>query len=167
MLACPATPCQPLPPIAIDAAGSMARNGRMTADSDDPFPIDPAALARAETALADLTERYLGWAEADLVRLDSVLARLAAGAGDRAGAMRELFRIAHDMKGQGGTFDYPLVSELAGRLCRLAEVLADPDPGQMAALAGLAAALGRVIRERLSGDGGAVGRALLDATYRP
>ena len=64
------------------------------------------------------------------------------------------------MKGQGETFDYPLVSQLGNALCRLLETAPPPGSAGMEQVTALAAALGRVIRERLAGDGGEEGRRL-------
>ena len=132
---------------------------------DEPPGTDlyPAALARAEAALANLSDRYLGWAEADLIRLENCLAEVLSHPEGRADHLARLFGIAHDMKGQGTTFDYPLVSELGNRLCRLLETVPQPTADDLGRIAALAAAMGRVIRERLAGDGGAAGRSLLES----
>ncbi len=127
----------------------------------EPPDIDPAALARAEAAVAGLSERYLSWAAADLVRLEDCLAPMLSRPEEWSERLGPLFAIVHDMKGQGATFDYPLVSELGRRLCRLLESSPDPTAKDRERVAGLAAAMGRVIRERLAGDGGEEGRRLL------
>src|SRR5690348_13378873 len=44
----------------------------------------------------------------------------AAKAEKRANCnLSEMFRISHDIKGQAGTFDRPVLTEIAGLLCRL------------------------------------------------
>jgi len=127
----------------------------------DPPDIDPTALARAEAALADLSHRYLVWATADLARLDDCLAHMLSHPGDWSEGLGRLFAIVHDMKGQGATFGYPLISDLGGRLCRLLEVRPDPTAENKRRISAMAAAMGRVIRDRLAGDGGEDGRRLL------
>ncbi|CAA7626299.1 Hpt domain-containing protein [Magnetospirillum sp. SS-4] len=128
----------------------------------DHIPVlDPAALARAEAALADLSGRYLEWAEADLVRMEACLREIMDRPEDRPELLGRLFAVAHDMKGQGATFDYPLVSHLGNRLCRLVEGSPSPSPESLDRIARLVAALGKVVRGRLSGDGGDEGRRLL------
>lgn len=139
----------------------MPPPGTDTDNSDDFLDIDPAALARAEAALAALSCRYLAWAEADLLRLEACLTEILAAPDGRAAGLKLLFGIAHDMKGQGATFDYPLVSVLGNRLCRLVESDFAPGPEHLASIAVLVAGIGRVIRERISGDGGEIGRVLL------
>ena len=128
----------------------------------DHIPVlDPAALARAEAALANLSDRYLEWAEADLIRLEANLQDIFDRPKDRPELLERLFGIAHDMKGQGGTFGYPLVSHLGNRLCRLVEATSTPSPEELERISRLVGAMGTVVRNRLAGDGGDEGRRLL------
>ncbi|EPY01710.1 Hpt domain-containing protein [Magnetospirillum fulvum] len=125
--------------------------------------LDPDALKRAEAALAAIQHRYIEWAEADYARLDAAWAACATTPDPEGAALRRLFQIAHDMKGQAATFDYQLVSDLGNRLCREIEAARADGVGsdRHVRLAALVAAIGRVIRERISGTGGAAGDALL------
>jgi hypothetical protein len=123
------------------------------ASPTDPAPdssIDPAALDRAEAALDRLTARYLEWAERDLASLEDFVGQLRGDPDGVARGVAAVFSIAHDMKGQGATFGYPLVSELTSRICRMTESNQPPD---LERLDRLMAALGRVIRQRLAGEG--------------
>ncbi|MDO8605396.1 MAG: Hpt domain-containing protein [Phaeospirillum sp.] len=134
----------------------------MSSKNDVPdIGIDPVGLARAEAALAGLSQRYLSWADADLARLEDCLTQLLARPEDRTELLGRAFGIAHDMKGQGATFDYPLISEFGNRLCRVLEACPRPGAEDLEQVAVLVAAMGRVLRERLSGDGGDEGRRLL------
>ena len=117
-------------------------------DDADAF-LDPQALARAEAALARLGQDYPHWVEADLARARACL-------GPPADPDR-LYRLAHDIKGQAGTFDYPLVSTIAARLCAALQA-ATPEPERV--LRHLDA-MAEVIARRLRGDGGEAGRQLL------
>src|SRR5687768_9053957 len=78
--------------------------------------LSAAAVARAEAALKGLAAEYERRAAQDVARLKAVLAELKAGAAAQS-AWESLHRVSHDMKGQGGTFDYGLVSEIADRFC--------------------------------------------------
>lgn len=118
----------------------------------DSQGLDPDALDRAEAALSRLSERFVQWAEADGLRLAEALAALN---------FTQTFTIAHDMKGQGTTFGYPLVTDLANRLCRLIEDNPSPDAAVLAGMARLVEALRHVIAERMTGDGGEAGKRLL------
>lgn len=127
------------------------------------FDLDPEALARAEAALSALSAEYLRWVRADLAALSANLAALRrAGLEDRATAFERLHALAHNIKGQGGTFGYPLLTHLGQALC--ATLKAAPSMAEEAVLArleALAAAMMEIVADRLSGDGGARGRDLL------
>lgn len=91
---------------------------------DDLPDLDPAALARAEAALAALADSYRAWSAADCARLLE-----AHQTGDRS----RVFTIAHDIKGQAATFGFPEITRRAAELCRALEAGAET--------AGLVAAL--------------------------
>lgn len=133
----------------------------MAGNGDGP-EISAEAMARAEAALAGLTQRYITWAEADLARLRASLEEFRAAGPDAADALSTIFTISHDMKGQAATFGYPLVTELGNRLCRLIEATPSPDSHGIGRITGLVDAIGQVITARLDGDGGTLGRTLLD-----
>jgi HPt (histidine-containing phosphotransfer) domain-containing protein len=112
------------------------------------------AVADAERDLGHMVEAYLAWAVADLERLD-------AACRARAPAREELYRLAHDMKGQGGTVGYPLISAIGASLCRFLEGRPTLDRAALAVARRHVDALRTVIASRLSGDGGARGAELI------
>lgn len=132
----------------------------MAGNGDLP-ELPPEILARAEAALAGLSGRYMDWAAADAARLRTCLGEIQTPGADFGLLLPRLFTISHDMKGQAATFGYPLVSELGNRLCRLIEEGTAPDSEAVARMVRLAEGMERVIAERLDGDGGETGRALL------
>ena len=131
--------------------------------NDDVPNLDPAALARAEAALAALADTYLAWADADAARLAAGLEQALCDPAGLHAHLPRLFRIAHDIKGQAATFGYPLVGDLAHRLCHVLQACTadDPDPVDADRIAALVGAVVRAISLRLAGDGGEAGRKLL------
>jgi hypothetical protein len=97
-----------------------------------PLPaFDEAALKRAEAALAALSTEFQGWMEEEVARL--LAARDAAkAAGWDDDSLDRLFGCAHDAKGLGATYEYPLVTRLAGSLCRLIETPAGKEAARSA-----------------------------------
>ncbi|MCG8443953.1 MAG: Hpt domain-containing protein [Caulobacterales bacterium] len=91
------------------------------ASSKQKLPsLDEEAIARAEAALQNLSSEFSGWIQDELENLQTAFA--AAKAADFSGAAgEELYRRAHDLKGLGTTYEYPLVSQLAASMCRLLE----------------------------------------------
>lgn len=84
--------------------------------------FDMSAIERAEQAMDRLSVRFEGWILEEVDRLQKARDDVDAHgySGEYAG---ELFRAAHDLKGQGMTFGYPLVTYVAGSLCKLLETL--------------------------------------------
>ena len=79
--------------------------------------IDMAAIKRAEAAMETLKVEFNDWLAVDVARLGECRDRFAA---DPCAATREdLFRAAHDLKGQADTFEYPMIARMAGSLTKL------------------------------------------------
>lgn len=93
------------------------------------------AIARAEAAIAGLAGRYRESAAADLARLKTAAADLAADPAGRATHLERVFAVAHDMKGQGATFGYSGVTTIGDQLCRFIqthrETLDDADVAEV------------------------------------
>jgi HPt (histidine-containing phosphotransfer) domain-containing protein len=84
------------------------------ADGDE----DP--VARAEAALAELSGEFAVWMDAECERLEA--ARQDVKRDGFSKVMHDaLFRAAHDIKGEAGTFGFPAVVGAADSLCRLLE----------------------------------------------
>ena len=88
---------------------------------DDP-------VSRAEQALADLSSEFSQWMEIECRRLDAARNQ-AKHSGLTDKNREELFRAAHDIKGQAATFGFPLIAPVAESLCRLIEHT--PEPGRI------------------------------------
>ncbi len=82
--------------------------------------IDPAAIAKAEAALANLSGNFAQWLNDEITKLDGARATIQAE-GPTLENMESLYLRAHDLKGLGTTYGFPLVSRIAGLLCRLIE----------------------------------------------
>ena len=82
--------------------------------------IDPAALAKAEAALKGLSDNFGQWMEDELTKLASARERIRSE-GYNAETAESLYFRAHDLKGLGATYGFPLVTRIAGSLCRLTD----------------------------------------------
>ncbi len=87
----------------------MSRNG-------DDGDLE-AVLARAQAAISDLAKNYSTWAMADLDRCRDLLGMARDDAQLRTGKLAELYGIAHNIKGQGTSFGYPLMTRIGQSLC--------------------------------------------------
>ena len=126
--------------------------------------VDPAAIARAEQAIADLAENYLVWAQTDLTKIQNAYARLATERGEtRDENLKKIFSVAHDMKGQGGSFGFDLVTSVGNHLCRLLERFdGTVDPAtENEAIRIHMDAITLIINNDMKGHGGPQGEAML------
>ena len=81
--------------------------------------FDALAIKRAEEAIDELKVEFAGWIIEDVNRLiETRDAYESQMTNDRLG---NLYRAAHDLKGQATTFDFPLVARVASSLCKLTD----------------------------------------------
>lgn len=114
--------------------------------------VDAKTLARAEQVIQDLGQDYLNWVEKDLGRLIAAFEALQTSSDPKA-ALQDLFQVAHDIKGQGGSFGYELMTRLGNHLCRLVDSIDTVGPQEQAAIQLHIDAMRNVIHERRKGTG--------------
>ena len=83
-------------------------------------PHDADPIARAEQALAQISGEFSTWMTDECERLDAARRKIRENGLSKANC-KELFLSAHDVKGDSGTFGFPLVVPAADSLCRLIE----------------------------------------------
>jgi chemotaxis protein histidine kinase CheA len=113
-------------------------------DLDDP-------IARAEKARAGLSGEFKNWMIVETDRLSAAHAAiLEHGFTDATRA--ELFRAAHDIKGDAATFGYPSAGTAAESLCRIIEHAPDLDEVPSNLIAHHINAIQAIVRERTKLD---------------
>jgi chemotaxis protein histidine kinase CheA len=85
---------------------------------DEKDPDDP--VARAEKALAGLSGEFKDWMATECDRLAAAHAAILKD-GFTTDTSQELFRAAHDIKGDAATFGFPTAGAAAESLCRIIE----------------------------------------------
>lgn len=82
--------------------------------------FSPDAVKRADAALKAMSGSFQQWLEDEINTLQQ--ARLAGEAcGWTEQSVEAVFSAAHDLKGLGATYEYPLATKIAASLCRLIE----------------------------------------------
>ena len=92
---------------------NMRRAVTAAVAGDDP-------VARAEAALAQLSSEFGTWMHAECERLEAARQQVTAQ-GFSEKTHDELFRAAHDIRGEAATFGFPVLAGVAESLCRLLE----------------------------------------------
>ena len=124
--------------------------------------IDASAIAKAEEALKAMSSQFGQWLQDEIVKLDKAQSDIRAQ-GYNAQTAEALYFRAHDLKGLGATYQYPLVTRLAGSLCRMMD---DPVKRMAAPVALIDAhidAIKAVVRDQIQTDEHPVGRALAES----
>ena len=126
------------------------------------FGINADAIARAEEALKAMSAQFGQWLNDEIVKLDKAQADVREQ-GLNAETAEALYFRAHDLKGLGTTYEYPLVTRIAGSLCRL---LYDAGARQNAPLIIIDAhidAIRAVVRDQVKTDENPTGRILAES----
>jgi HPt (histidine-containing phosphotransfer) domain-containing protein len=113
-------------------------------DLDDP-------VARAEKALAGLSGEFKNWMGIEADRLSAAHATILRN-GFTKFAREELFRAAHDIKGDAATFGYPSAGAAAESLCRIIEHAPDLERVPSDLIAHHINAIQAIVRERTKLD---------------
>jgi hypothetical protein len=123
--------------------------------------IDAGAIAKAEEALKAMSAQFGQWLQDEIVKLDKAQADIRSQGYNEQTAEALYFR-AHDLKGLGTTYQYPLVTRLAGSLCKMMD---EPGKRMAAPLVLIDAhvdAIKAVVRDQIQTDDHPTGRALAE-----
>jgi HPt (histidine-containing phosphotransfer) domain-containing protein len=119
---------------------------RRVADEELDDPV-----ARAEKALADLSGEFKTWMAIESDRLAAAHAAILND-GFTGAARDELFRAAHDIKGDAATFGFPSAAAAAESLCRIIEHAPDLAKVPSELIAHHINAIEAIVRERTKLD---------------
>ena len=121
-------------------------------DLDDP-------VARAEKALAGLSGEFKNWMTIEADRLSTAHAAVLRD-GFTVANREELFRAAHDIKGDAATFGFPSAGVAAESLCRIIEHAPDLDQVPAELITHHINAIQAIVRERTKLDTATMASAL-------
>lgn len=123
--------------------------------------INADAIAKAEEALKAMSAQFGQWLQDEITKLDAAQAAVRTEGFNPQTAEGVYFR-AHDLKGLGTTYQYPMVTRLAGSLCKL---LDDPAKRMAAPIVLIDAhidAIRAVVRDQIQTDDHPTGRVLAE-----
>ncbi len=129
----------------------------------DPVPtLPPEVLAAADQEIQSRAGDYATWITAEVEEMGRRAERLATEPAGAPALLAQINRSAHEMRGQGGIFGYPLITHIAKSLyeATLGDAAALTANGQRLVKAHVDA-IKAVMNGRVSGDGGATGKQLL------
>ena len=117
-------------------------------------------LQEANAGIENMRDDYLDWAKNDIVRLESAYDILKANPDDLQ-KIKNVHWIAHDMKGQGGTFGYTLMTTVLDYLCTFLEARSTMSKQDLKVTQLHINAAKTIISERLIDSGGETGDQII------
>lgn len=124
-------------------------------------PADQAAIERAEMALGQIKHQFQDWLAEEVTKLEALLESVSQdGMEGAAGEM--LFTSAHDLRGLGTTYEFPIISRLAGSLAKLIETEERRATAPMALVRAHAGSIRAALIQNIRDDKDPVGRQLAE-----
>lgn len=124
--------------------------------------IDANAIAKAEEALKAMSSQFGQWLQDEIVKLDKAQADIRTE-GYNAQTAEALYFRAHDLKGLGATYQYPLVTRLAASLCKMMDDPAKRMKAPRVLIDAHVDAIKAVVRDQIQTDDHPTGRALAES----
>lgn len=134
------TPSQPLP-----------------TDDDDDLPD---AVREAEAAVAALAANFTEWMRVDLDSAHAALAEAKQNLPENAGPVLQIHEICHNIKGQGGSFGYDLITQVGASLCSYIHDSGSASERKLKVVEAHLTAIKFILDRDIQGDGGQVGTQL-------
>jgi len=128
-----------------------------------PFILPEDVLVAAEQNLKREAEGFLDWAKTYLDRLSKQVTVAKELSGERTGHFEEINLIAHELRGQGGTFGYPLITVFGKSLYDVTKPPCRTDDAGLEIVKAHIDTMRAVLREKIAGDGGELGQQLFKA----
>ncbi len=125
------------------------------------FSLDADAIARAEAALKSLSGQFGQWLQDELDKLDVARAAVLER-GMTPETSEALYMRAHDLKGLGATYEYPLVTRIAASLCKLIDDPATRCTAPVYLIDAHISAIKAAVRDEIRTDEHPVGRVLVE-----
>ena len=134
---------------------------KLKAKLGGPYAVDFNTLERAEEAIAAMTPQYLDWVKKDLANIEAFYKELRSSDNKSKETLNHIFLVAHDMKGQGGTFGFDLITTIGDQLCRIIDKIELIRDEELETIEVHIDAMKLVIKDKMVGDGGTDGAKML------
>ncbi len=137
----------------IEKAGGIGANA-------ETVVFTPEMLEVTESQFQEVISDYPDWVQETLNRLTALVEVCVNFPDKRLNNYKQINEIAHEMKGQGGTFGYPLVSTFGDSLYDFTGPNAGISDNHVQIIKAHSDAMKATINGRIQGDGGQVGTEL-------
>lgn len=122
--------------------------------------LDPSLLAKAEKALDDIKPQVQQHVQGEVGRLQAVMAKVLASQGKDQAAMKEMFGISFELKGQGTSAGFNLITRFGDSLCRYIEAVKEPGAKEIAIMKAHVDSISAIMGRGIQGDNNPIGLAI-------
>ena len=127
---------------------------------------DTQAIQRAEAMIKKSGRDFHMWAQGDLDEIDQALAAARKYPDQQEECIKQIFRRSMELKALGGSFGYDLISQVGDSLKKYTESRSEANPRDVEIIDEHVNAIRVVLAEDIRGEGGDVGRAIVDSLYK-
>lgn len=127
--------------------------------------FDPAAIAKAEAALKSLSGNFAQWLQDEVAKLEAARETVRVE-GATPQTLESLYMRAHDLKGLGTTYGYPLITRMAASLCKLTDDAEKRSQSPMPLIDSHIEAIRAAVRDEIKTDEHPTGRQLAEELER-
>lgn len=127
--------------------------------------VDAGAIAKAEAALKSLSGNFAAWLQDEITKLETARSQVKT-LGATPETLETLYLRAHDLKGLGATYEFPLITRMAASLCKLID---DKDKRLQAPMVLIDAHIDGIkaaVRDSIKTDDHPVGKILVEELER-
>jgi len=130
--------------------------------SNTALSAEEYAIAMAELQIRGMTTEYILRTDESIAECIALAIHLRAQKDRTAGDIRQIFRKLHDIKGQGGTFDYHLITASGAIACNIVRERPSLSDEALVVLEKCIQAMQTVLQRRITGNGGENGKKLVE-----
>jgi len=125
--------------------------------------LDLEIIKKVEDKIQSMAGDYSDWIAEEIRKLEENVALLRTPDVNLRQTIARINRCAHEMRGQGGIFGYPLITEFSKSLfLTTSKNFQSISDSEYELIKAHVDAIKVVVNEKIEGDGGETGRALLD-----
>ncbi len=131
-------------------------------DNTDGPMFDPDLIAAAEAKILEMEGDYTDWVQDSINEMDEAHRAMVEDPETSQQQMASIHRIALELRGQGGIFGYPLMTQFGKSLYETTAENVEPTPKLLDLIEAHIDLINVVVKQKIKGDGGELGRELLN-----
>lgn len=139
------------PPNRLKAAVDDGRGGK---------GIDPSLLAKAEKAMEDMKPQVEAHMRSEVAKLTELMGHVASTGGQDRAKLNEMYRTAFELKGQGTSAGYGMLTRFGDSLCRYIEAQQNMGAKEVAIVKAHVDSISAIMGRSIKGDTNPIGLAI-------